>query len=290
MAAPDFPPVVWLGDAPVPPLALVGEKVAVLSRLAVAFPVPPGFCLTTAGCQRVMSSDPVPGPPAGSLHAPALALLDTVEAAYRALAQRCGVPEPVVAVSPSVLDTTQLAASLASQPQAMLNVQGSGAVVAAVQRCCAATRPAAGEGESAVLVQQMAPAETAAVVFSANPLTGNRDEVVIHANWGLGASLVGGAVTPDIYIVSKANPVVFSVQLADKARMTVAGPEGAYEVAVPDLLRRRLALIERQIAGLAQLAVAVETELGHPVEIECACQGEALYLLRCRPIVPLSGQ
>lgn len=121
--------------------------------------------------------------------------------------------------------------------------------------------------------------------MSANPLTDNCDEVVINANWGLGASLVGSAVTPAIYIVNKTPPAVFSMRVGDKARMTVAGPEGAYEVAAPDILRRRLALVKHQIAGLAQLAIAVEIELGHPVEIECVCRGEALDLLRWRPMV-----
>lgn len=53
------------------------------------------------------------------------------------------------------------------------------------------------ETRLSVLVQQLVPADTSAVVFSANPVTGNRDEVMINASWGLGESIVGGTVTPD---------------------------------------------------------------------------------------------
>lgn len=290
MNPPNFLPIVWLGEPPANDPSLVGAKVAILSSLAPLCHLPPGFCLTTDAFRAALAADPAQEEPDGSLDASSSLQLDPVRTAYQLLAQRCGVAEPAVAVRPSPVEPERLAPSPVRQLKTALNVQGIEAVMAAVQRCWDAARSARVMGELAVLVQQMAPAETAAVVFSANPLTGNRNEVVIHANWGLGASIVGGAVTPDIYIVSKANPVVFSVQIADKERMTVAGPQGAHEVAVPDLLRHRLALVERQIAALAQLAVRVEVEMGHPVEIECACQGEMLYLLRCRPIVPLSGQ
>ncbi|RIK33113.1 MAG: hypothetical protein DCC55_35575 [Chloroflexi bacterium] len=280
MNRPNDPTIVWLGEPTANDPSLVGEKVATLNRLAPLCHMPPGLCLTTAAFWQAADRS-------GATSSP---LLDPVRAAYQLLAQRCGVAEPAVAVRLSPVDPEQLAASPVSQLKATLNVQGIEAVMTAVQRCWGAARPASVTEGVAVLVQQMAPTETSAVVFSANPLTSNCDEVVIHANWGLGASIVGGAVTSDIYIVSKASPAVFSVQVADKERMTVAGPEGAHEVAVPDILRHRLALVERQIAALAQLAVKVEVEMGHPVEIECACQGETIYLLRCRPIVLLTGQ
>ena len=55
----------------------------------------------------------------------------------------------------------------------------------------------------AVLVQQLVPSDVSAVVFSANPITGSRDEIMINANWGLGESIVGGMATPDMFVVQK---------------------------------------------------------------------------------------
>ena len=73
----------------------------------------------------------------------------------------------------------------------------------------------------AVLVQQLVPADAAAVVFSANPVTGSRDEVVIKAGWGLGESIVSGTVTPDTYVIRKSDLAVVSRDIAEKRRMTI---------------------------------------------------------------------
>jgi pyruvate,water dikinase len=279
MNKPNHPTIVWLGEPPANDPALVGEKAAILSRLTPFCRVPFGFCLTTEAFRQAAHNSGA-----------AFSLPDILSTAYHLLAQRCALGEPVVTVRLSAVEPERLDLSLAGQSQAAFHLQGSKQIGAFVQRCWEMARNLLPDSSVAILVQQLVQTETSAIVLSANPLTGNYDEVVIYANWGLGASIVDGAVTSDIYIVSKANPAVFSVQVADKERISVAGPEGAYEVAVPDILRRRLALVERQIAGLAQLAVKVEVELGYPVEIECAYQSETLYLLCCRPLVLLSGQ
>jgi pyruvate,water dikinase len=138
----------------------------------------------------------------------------------------------------------------------------------------------------AVLVQQLVKADTSAVVFSANPVSGNRDEVVVTASWGLGESLVSGTVTPDTWVVRKADLAVKEERLGAKERMTVAVTGGTREVAVPRLLRKRASLSEAQVAELAELAVELE-KMGRPVDIETAFAGDLLYLLQCRPITTL---
>ena len=80
---------------------------------------------------------------------------------------------------------------------------------------------------------QLVPADAAAVVFSANPVTGSRDEVVINAGWGLGESIVSGTVTPDTYVIRKSDLAVVSRAIAEKRRMTVLAPAGTQEVLVP---------------------------------------------------------
>ena len=74
--------------------------------------------------------------------------------------------------------------------------------------------------------QQVVPADVAAVVFSANPITGNRDEIMINASWGLGESIVGGTVTPDTFIARKSDLEIIQRVIADKQRMTVSAPGG----------------------------------------------------------------
>ena len=85
-------------------------------------------------------------------------------------------------------------------------------------------RPA--EVAIAVVVQELVPADVAGVLFTANPLTGARDQVVVSAAWGLGEAIVGGQVTPDTYIVNRQTEAIESREIADKEVMTVRLPAG----------------------------------------------------------------
>src|SRR5215210_1692168 len=281
--------ILWLGDRACNDPAEVGGKAAHLSRLAADYQVPPGFCLTATAFDPDHSADaPLP-----------TALAAALAAAYEALACRVGVPDVPVAVRSSALDEDGDLASFAGQHETELNVVGVDDVLDAVVRCWASGRNeramAYREQQGldtkgvrlAVLVQQLIKADTSAVVFSANPVSGNRDEVVVTASWGLGESLVSGTVTPDTWVVRKADLAVKEERLGAKERMTVAVTGGTREVAVPRLLRERASLSEAQVAELAELAVELEEKMGRPVDIETAFAGDLLYLLQCRPITTL---
>ena len=83
------------------------------------------------------------------------------------------------------------------------------------------------------MVQQLVPADVAGVLFTANPMTGSRDQVMINAAWGLGEAIVGGHVTPDTLIVDKPTGVIESQEIADKDVMTVRSAGGTREEPVP---------------------------------------------------------
>jgi phosphoenolpyruvate synthase/pyruvate phosphate dikinase len=139
----------------------------------------------------------------------------------------------------------------------------------------------------AVLVQQLVASDVSAVVFSANPITGNRDEIVINASWGLGESIGGGTVTPDTFVVRKADLAITGRVIVDKQRMTVAVSGGTNEVDVPRFLSDQASLNDEQVIEVAQLALTLDATMSHPVDIECAYAGGKLYLLQCRPITTL---
>ncbi|HOU11622.1 MAG TPA: PEP/pyruvate-binding domain-containing protein [Anaerolineae bacterium] len=270
----------WLENPDCQDAAVVGGKAANLGKLAETHPVPPGFCFTPEK----------PGPRGLSPD-----LYDELVAAYANLAVRCGTPEVRVAVRSSAVDEDGQQTSFAGLHDTYLNVTGPGAVAAAVRRCLAsartpraqAYRQALGlpeEADVAVLVQQLVVADVSAVVFSADPRTGARDRVVINATWGLGESLVGGTVTPDLYIVRKCDLEILSRQIAEKTCMTVATADGVREVPVPGCMQREPALDNAQIRALADLARTLENSQGWPVDLECAYQKGRLYLLQCRPI------
>jgi phosphoenolpyruvate synthase/pyruvate phosphate dikinase len=274
--------ILWLGDPRAADAALTGGKAASLSALAAEHRVPPGFVVALDGAtlDRVARA--------------------AVTAAYRALGERSGVADPPVAVRSSAVDEDGADASFAGQHDTYLGVSGAEQVWWAIARCVAsfgaeralAYRRRAGlpdtPDRAAVLVQRLVPADAAGVVFSANPVTGARDEVVVNAAWGLGESVVSGTVTPDAIVVARDGLAVREHTIADKRRMTVSIPGGTREVPVPGRLARMPAVDAAQARAAARLAIALERRAGRPVDLEVAWAGPELFLLQCRPITTLS--
>jgi pyruvate,water dikinase len=200
------------------------------------------------------------------------------------------------------LDEDGGVASFAGQHQTILNVVGADALEKAIVRCwrslhderALAYRAQHGlsvEGARlAVLVQQLVPAEAAGVLFSANPVTNRRDEAIVTASYGLGESIVSGTVAPDTYTVRKDGPdgpQIVDRQLGDKALMTVLVDGGTAEAPVRAGLRSLPAVQDAHILDAVRLGMALEQEMGWPVDVECAWQEGRLYLLQCRPITTL---
>jgi len=165
------------------------------------------------------------------------------------------------------------------------------AIIQAVIRCWESARsehalhyrqqqgPSVVHPQIAILVQRLIASDVSAVVFSANPITGNRDEVMINAGWGLGESIVGGTVTPDTFIVCKSDLAVIQRGIADTQHMTVSAPGGTHEVDVPRFLRNTSSLNDEQVIEMAKPALTLETTMEYPLDVECAYAGGTLYLL-----------
>ena len=292
--------VLWLGHADCHDVNRAGAKAAYLSRLASCYRVPRGFCITPEAYSRW--TELIDNGRSGSI-SPAIPpdLSDALTSVYRDLSDTCGVAEPRVAVRSSAVDEDGATHSFAGQHETSLNIVGARAVAEAVIRCWTSVGAARAlsyrqrQGLAvagthlAVLVQQLVPADASAVVFSANPVTGRGDEVMINASWGLGESLVGGTVNPDTYVVRKPNLAIASRDIAEKRRMTVPARQGTHEVPVPRRFQKSPTIDDSQVAELARLSMALETAMGWPVDIECAYRGRDLYLLQCRPITTLSA-
>jgi len=276
--------LLWLGDPKSFDSALVGGKAANLSRLArLHHRVPDGFCLPVTVMDETHPLD----------------LRNDIIGAVSDLMACHSLPELVVAVRSSAADEDGAGASFAGQHETYLNIVGADAIIQAVTRCWESARSERAleyrrkQGLSverlqlAVLVQQLVASDVSAVVFTANPITGSRDEVMINASWGLGESIVGGTVTPDTFVVRKSDLAVIQRVIADKQRMTVSAPGGTSEVDVPRFLRNESSLNNEQVVEMAKLAVTLEGTMEYPVDVECAYAGGELYLLQCRPITTL---
>ena len=276
--------LLWLGDPKSFDVSLVGGKAANLSRLARMYHrVPDGFCIPVTVMDEVHPLD----------------LQNEIIASISDLMNCHRLPDFIAAVRSSAVDEDGATTSFAGQHETYLNIVGADAIIQAVTRCwesayseraleyrrqqgLSVKRP-----QLAVLVQQLVASDVSAVVFSANPITGDRDEVMINASWGLGESIVGGTVTPDTFIVRKSDLAIISQTIADKQHMTVSAPGGTHEVDVPRFLRNTTSLNDEQIIEMASLAMTLEVTMAHPVDVECAYAGGELYLLQCRPITTL---
>ncbi len=276
--------LLWLGDPRSFDPGLVGGKAANLSRLArLNHRVPDGFSIPATVMDEAHPLD----------------LRDEINHAISDLMACQRLPELVVAVRSSAVDEDGAFASFAGQHETYLNIHGADAIIQAVTLCWESARNERAldyrrrQGLSlehlnlAIFVQQLVLADVAAVAFSANPITGNRAEIMINSSWGLGESIVGGTVTPDTFIVRKSDLEVIQHVIADKQRMTVSALHGTHEVDVPLFLRKEASLTDEQVVEMAKLAMTLETTMERPVDIEGAFAAGILYLLQCRPITTL---
>ncbi|MGB8643634.1 MAG: PEP/pyruvate-binding domain-containing protein [Anaerolineae bacterium] len=311
--------ILTLGDAAAG-LAQVGGKGASLARLAAAgLPVPPGFHITTAAYRRFVTANNMqpqildavasvaPDRPAtldaaasriGELFAQH-AMPEEVAAAIRQAYAELGGGDLPVAIRSSATAEDLPGMSFAGQQETYLNVHGETRVLAAVQRCWASlwTARAIGyrarqgiapaEVSLAVVVQELVPADAAGVLFTANPITGARDQALINAAWGLGEAIVGGQVTPDTLVVDKASGAIVEQEVGIKDVMTVRTPDGTREEPTPPDRRTRAVLDPAQVTALVRLGLQIETLYACPMDIEWALAAGDIAILQARPITAL---
>lgn len=211
---------------------------------------------------------------------------------------------PPVAVRSSANAEDLPGLSFAGQQETFLNVRGADSVVKAVHDCWAslwtaraiAYRHEMGVPQDAVamavVVQQMVPAEAAGILFTANPATGDRLEMIINASFGLGEAVVGGQVTPDTYVFDREKMVVSETTIGPKEQQIIAdGDQGTKLADVPEADRGKSSLADDAIKALTELAIKVEEHFdGHPQDIEWAIVNGRISLLQSRPITNLPPQ
>jgi pyruvate,water dikinase len=190
-------------------------------------------------------------------------------------------------------------ASFAGQQETFLNVVGTAALGEAIRRCWASlwSGPAIAyrrregidpaEVALAVVVQVLVPADSAGVLFTADPVSGRRDHLVIDATWGLGEALVGGQVTPDHLVIETRTGVVLSEEIADKKVMTVRDDQGVSLVPTPEDLRRAAVLSTEQVSALVEIARAIHAHAGRPSDVEWVSHQGRILVTQARAVTSL---
>lgn len=224
----------------------------------------------------------------------------TIIEAYNALCQRIGKENAFVAIRSSATAEDLPEASFAGQQDTFLNISGPEDVLTYVQKCWASlfeSRAIFYREENdfdhskvyiAVVVQEMANAEKAGVMFTVHPSTGE-EQMLIEAAWGLGEAVVSGTVTPDTYWVDKKTGELLNFNISEKNTMFKKDPEAGKTIQtdVPDDLKNKRVLSDEELAELTALGKRIQEHYDFPQDTEWAIENGKIFMLQSRPITTL---
>jgi pyruvate,water dikinase len=293
-----------------------GAHLGELSRMA-GIRVPAGFCVTTAAFQRIMAEAPAIDDRLDQLARlkpddreairalseeiretlEEIAIPDDLAAAITRPLPRLG-EHAAYAVRSSATAEDLPAASFAGQQDTYLNVVGPEAILQHVSRCWASLfteramtyRLRNGidqrQVHMAVVVQQMVFPRAAGILFTADPVTGNRKVASVEASFGLGEALVSGLVNADVYKVRDGE--VVSRIVATKHLAIHASPGGGTrEQAIAPERQDEPVLTDAQVVRLAELGRRIEAHFGCPQDIEWCLADDEFWIVQSRPITTL---
>jgi pyruvate,water dikinase len=300
-------------------VAAVGGKGAHLGELSrvEGLHVPAGFCVTTDAFRRIMSEAPSIDDQLDLLSRlkpddreairalctrihrtlEGIAIPDDLSAAITRQLARLG-EHAAYAVRSSATAEDLPAASFAGQQDTYLNVAGPAAILQHVSRCWASlfTERAVTyrlrngfdhrKVHMAVVVQQMVFPQASGILFTADPVTGDRKVASVEASFGLGEALVSGLVNPDVFKVRGGEVVAKAV--GTKQRAIHASPTGGtQEQAIEPDRQQQPALTDAQVVRLAQLGRRIEAHFGRPQDIEWCLVDDGFQVVQSRPITTL---
>ena len=218
---------------------------------------------------------------------------------YNELCQRVGEDDTDVAIRSSATAEDLPEASFAGQQDTFLHVSGDDEVIEFIRRCWASLFEARAifyreennfehsKVYIAVVVQKMAIADKAGVMFTVNPSTGE-EIALIEGSWGLGEAVVSGDVTPDNYQVDKKDNEIINVTISDKKVMYTNDENGtSVKVEVPEEMRKERVLSDEELIELTEMGKRVQAHYGEPMDTEWAFEKDMLFLLQARPITTL---
>ncbi|MGQ9460029.1 MAG: phosphoenolpyruvate synthase [Candidatus Bathyarchaeaceae archaeon] len=321
--------ILWFEDLGKEDIPLVGGKNANLGEMLEAgIPVPPGFAITAYAYNKFITETGIAekiykiiGETVTDVNNPqqfenaskkVRRLIEStsmpheiekeIKSAYDELNKRTKSTDIFVAVRSSATAEDLLDASFAGQQETYLNVRGAKELIEKTVNCWSSLftpraifyRTEKGFKHEQVLisvgVQKMVNAKAAGVMFTINPVTGESDQIVIEANWGVGESVVSGSVTPDNYIVDKGSLRILKKKIAKKTVEYTRDPKTGktVHVDVPRERQEKPCLTDEEIVKLAELAKRIEEHYGKPQDIEFAVDRdlsfpENVFIVQSRP-------
>ena len=236
-------------------------------------------------------------------------LIDEIKLAYKEFNQKIGLENLEVAVRSSATAEDLPEASFAGQQDTYLHINGEEELLNHIRKCWASLWTARAiyyrENQGfdhfdvalSVVVQKMVDSEKSGVMFTANPVNNNTNEIMINASWGLGEAVVSGIVTPDEYIVDKKLKEITQKHIAEKTVMIVKKDigVGTVEINVGAYIGHeninKQCLTDEEIMVLVDYGMKIEEMYGSFQDIEWGFDKDTkrLYILQSRPITTLKG-
>ncbi|MGA2319219.1 MAG: phosphoenolpyruvate synthase [Solirubrobacteraceae bacterium] len=242
----------------------------------------------SAAARELFDETPIPEP-----------LAREIRSSYEELVGEDAVAPVAVRSSATAEDTAE--SSFAGMNETFLNVRGADAVIDAVRRCWRSLfgartiyyRGVNGLGQAdmdiAVVVQRQLASTRAGVMFTVNPATGERGELVIEGSFGLGEAVVSGSVSPDRYVVDKATLAIRRREVHHKELLIEYAPDGGTQQrTLSEQEALQPVLTDAEVIAVADLGRRIEEHYGTPQDTEWAFDPDGLlWMLQSRPITTL---
>lgn len=300
-------------------LAIVGGKGANLGELSriEGIQVPEGFCVTTEAYKEIIgTNDEFKSllDQLSFLKADDSKGIDEISAKIRNVIEGIAIPKDIddeitrhlaqlgeknaYAVRSSATAEDLPTASFAGQQDTYLNIIGKEAILKHISKCWAslfADRAVIYRIQNgfdhrkvhlAVVIQQMVFPEAAGIMFTADPITGNRKVLSIDASFGLGEALVSGLVNADNYKVREGR--IVDKKISTKKLAIYALKEGGTEEKkIEDERQSKQTLTDEQILQLEKIGRTIEAYFGRPQDIEWCLYDNKFFIVQSRPITTL---
>lgn len=315
--------VVWLSDVDKHDVAYVGGKNANLGEMIRAgFPVPEGFAVTVTAYYRFLKANSLDEKIRhllGTINFNDPDSIAQVSGYIKKLIKTSPIPDeivkeifsiyqkmtvrydaPFVAIRSSATSEDSKGASFAGQQETYLNIKGEAAVIDTVRNAWASlfeTRAIFYRHNArldqmrtgiSLVVQKMVQSDTSGVMFTIDPITNNKQRIVIEAIYGLGEYIVQGRVTPDHYEVDKSDFKIVDKKIIEQAiRMIYKKGENIRDF-VPDRMRSLQKISDEHIKKLAEYGKKIEEHYYFPQDIEWAIEKDKIYIVQTRPITTIN--
>lgn len=206
---------------------------------------------------------------------------------------------PLVAVRSSATAEDLPTASFAGQQETFLNVKGETNLMIKVKECWASLfteraiyyRHEQGFDHFkvglATVVQRMVQSDKSGIAFSIDPVTNDKNKIVIEAIFGLGEYIVQGKVTPDHYEVDKRSLVILKKENKYQSSKFVKSSNSNKEIKLPKSLGSKQKLNDEEIIKVALLVKDIENHYFFPQDIEWAIENNQVFIVQSRPITTI---